>query len=143
MKYSIFLDSDIILDIALKREPFFSASARIFSMIEYKKIRGYTSSVIISNIYYILRKIESHKSAIKFISKLRLIISILPVNDRIIELALESKFKDFEDAIQCFTAVTENVDSLITRNIKDYKSSKIKVYTPEEYLQIMKRIIGA
>ncbi len=146
MKEKLFIDSDIILDIALTREPHFNSSSQILSLIESKVIESCTSSVIVSNIYYILRKIESHRSAIEFISKLRLLIKILPVTDDIIKLSLESGFKDFEDSLQYYTALINHIDFLITRNVKDYVRSDIKVHTPEEYIKlkdILKKGISA
>ncbi len=136
MKDKLFIDTDIILDIALTREPHFYSSAFISSIIESKSVFGYTSSVIVSNIYYIIRKIDSHKSAIDFISKMRLFINILPVNDEIISLALESHLKDFEDAIQYYCAYNNNIDYLITRNVKDFSKAQMKVHTPDEYLKL-------
>lgn len=111
-------------------------------MIETKRVLGFTSSVIVSNIYYIVRKVDSHKSAIDFISKLRLFVNILPVDSEIINLALESRFKDFEDAIQYYCAYANRSDFIITRNVKDYSRAQLKVHTPEEYLKI-KKITGS
>ena|SRR4030042_1438723 len=136
MKDKLFIDSDIILDIALSRDPHFLSSSLILSLIESKLLDGFTSSIIISNLYYILRKLESHKIAIDFITKLRLIIKILPVTDETIKLALESKFKDFEDALQYYTAILNNIDYLITRNVKDYARTDIKVHTPDEFIKL-------
>ena len=138
MKDRLFIDSDIILDIALTREPHYPSSALILSLIESKIMDGYTSSIIVSNLYYILRKLESHKTAIDFITKLRLIIKILPVTDEVIKLALESKFKDFEDALQYYTSLLNNIDYIITRNVKDYTRTEIKVHTPDEFIKIKK-----
>ncbi len=138
MKDKLFIDSDIILDIALTRDPHFHSSSIILSLIETKVLEGFTSSVVVSNLYYILRKLESHKAAIDFISKLWLILKILSVTDEIIKLGLESKFKDFEDSIQYYTALMNNVDYLITRNVKDYSRSGIKVHTPDEFIKLKK-----
>lgn len=136
MKDKLFIDTDIILDIALTRKPNFHSSALISSLVETKSVGGYTSSVIVSNIYYIIRKLDSHKSAIDFISKMRLFINILPVNDEIISIAIDSHFKDFEDAIQYYCAYNNNIDFLITRNVKDYSKAQLKVHTPVEYLKL-------
>jgi len=73
---------------------------------------------------------------------MRLFINILPVDDEIIFLSLESKFKDFEDAIQYYCAYNNKIDFLITRNVKDYSKAQIKVHTPEEYLKL-KNITGS
>ncbi len=138
MKDKLFIDSDIILDVALSRDPHYMSSSLILSIIESKILDGYTSSIVISNLYYILRKLESHKTAIDFITKLRLIIKILPVTDDVIKLSLESKFKDFEDALQYYIALLNNIDYLITRNVKDYARNEIKVHTPDEFIKLKK-----
>ncbi len=136
MRDRLFIDSDIILDVALSRDPHYMSSSFILSLIELKKIDGFTSAIVISNFYYILRKLESHKTAVDFITKLRLIVRVLPVTDETIRLALESKFKDFEDALQYYTALLNNIDYLITRNVRDYSRSEIKVHTPDEYIKL-------
>jgi predicted nucleic acid-binding protein len=136
MKEKLFIDADIILDIAFTREPHFRYSSLILSSIESKLVEGFTSSVVISNIYYVIKKIESHKTAIDFITKLRLLIKVLPVTDEIIQLSLESYFKDFEDALQYYTSIINKIDFLITRNVKDYTRTEMKVHTPEEYLKL-------
>ncbi len=136
MKDKLFIDTDIILDIALTRQPHFYSSACIFSLMESKSVVGYTSSLIVSNIYYIIRKLDSHKTAINYISKMRLFINILSVDDEIISLALDSNFKNFEDAIHYYCAYNNNMDYLITRNVKDYAKAHMKVHTPVEYLKL-------
>ncbi len=120
MKDKLFVDTDVILDIALMRKPHFKSSAYLFSLIESRSIIGYTSSVIISNLYYIIRKIDSHKSALEFIAKLCLILKILSVDEDIVGQALTSNFNDFEDAIQYYCALSNKANYLVTRNIKDY-----------------------
>lgn len=136
MKDKVFIDSDIILDIALNRKPHFIPSSVILTLIENKIIDGCTSSVIVSNIYYIFRKIESHKSAVHFISKLRSIVKILPVTDEMIKLSIESGFNDFEDGLQYYCAMINKADYFITRNVKNYIKTDIRVHAPEEYLKL-------
>lgn len=137
MKESLFIDSDVILDVALNREPHFIYSATVLTLIENLKIEAYTSVLIVNNVYYILKKIENHNKAIHFIRKLKLLIKLLPVDEEIVQQALDSKFDDFEDAIQYFVAgKSKLIGTIITRNTKDYKKSAIKVHTPEEYLKM-------
>ena len=132
----IFIDTDVILDVALKRDVFGKYGAIIFDSIEKKLFNGYTSSTIITNIYYVQRKLESHNKAINFIRKLLLLLKILPVDSEIIHKAVESNFKDFEDSIQNETALKYNVDYLITRNLNDYKKTQLEVLSPEEFIKI-------
>ena len=133
---NIFFDTDVILDVSIKREMDIKDSVKLINFVEDGLYKGYTSTIIFSNIYYIQRKLIGHEISIKFLKNLRLILSVLNVNDSIINKALESEFKDFEDAIQYFTAVENNMDCIITRNVKDYQNSIIPVYTPTELLAI-------
>ena len=131
---NIFLDTDVILDISIKREMDIKDSVKLINLIENGLFKGFTSSIIFSNIYYIQRKLIGHEISINFLRNLRKLLTVLNVDDLIINKALESEFKDFEDAIQYFTAIENNMDYIITRNINDYKYSKIPVYTPKELI---------
>ena len=134
----IFIDSDIILDLLAKREPFFRFSAEIFSLVDSKKIIAYVSPLIFANLYSILRKLRSREVAGESLNKLKLLLKILPIDEKIIELALLSEFNDFEDAIQYYTAKENGISYLITRNKKDYKQTDLIICTAEEYLSMWK-----
>jgi len=131
----IFVDSDIILDLLAQREPHFEHAAKLFTLIDQQKIEAYTSPLIFANLHYLLKKLTSNASALKSLRKLKTLINILPVDERVIEQALNSGFSDFEDAIQYFTAVNNGINFLLTRNKIDYKKSKIAVSTSEEFLK--------
>jgi predicted nucleic acid-binding protein len=131
----ILLDTDVILDFFFDRQPFSEDAAKILSLCESGKITGFITPVIISNLYYILKRAAPHDKVIEKLSQLIEIVDILPMNRKIVMKALQSAFKDFEDALQNFTAENhEEVKLIITRNIKDYKQSSIRVLTPSEYL---------
>lgn len=132
---SVLLDSDVLLDFFLDREPFAETTAQVLSLCEKGEITGWTTSVIISNTYYLLKRTASHR---KVIDKLRQLVSITDVlntdKQSVIE-ALNSPFKDFEDALQNFSAVkSKNVEVILTRNLIDYKHSQLVVMTPQEFL---------
>jgi predicted nucleic acid-binding protein len=133
----IFIDTDIILDLLADRNPFSVSANKVFTLLERKEINGYTSPIVFSNLFHILRKLKSAKIARETLKKLNRILNILPVNGNIIEEALNSDFNDFEDAIQYYTAIGNGLKILITRNRKDYKDSKILILSAEEYLNIM------
>ena len=137
MKKNIFIDSDIVLDLLAKREPFYHHSASLFSLIDSGKLHGFVSSLIFSNLFYILRKHNSRKQTVDILTKLRIMVSILPVDEKIIELALLSNFNDFEDAIQYYTAKAHKIDYIVTRNLKDFKTSDIKALTADQLLHIL------
>ncbi len=135
----IFLDNDIILDVLAKRHPFYHAAAKLMTLVEKRAIEGCTSSLIFSNLYYILRKLRSREIALNQLRKLRSIVNVLPVDDRAIDFALHSAFTDFEDAIQYHTAKQHPVKYLITRNTTDYKTgdtSQITICTAKDFLTL-------
>jgi predicted nucleic acid-binding protein len=131
----IFFDTDVILDVSIEREMDINDSVKVMNLIENDVHKGYTSSIIFSNIYYVQRKLVGHEISIKFLKNLRSLLTVLNVDDFIIQKALDSEFSDFEDAIQYFTALENGMNCIITRNVKDYKKSTIPVYTPTEILK--------
>ena len=132
---NVFIDTDVIVDFLTDRKPFSLESAKIFSLIDQKKIKGCVSSLSFSNLYYVLRKFGTHKKVISSLQDLFELVDILKVDSDIVKSALTSDFKDFEDSIQYFAAQEhKNVDCIITRNIKDYKDSSLPVMTPETFL---------
>lgn len=134
--HRVFIDSDIILDVLSEREPFYISAAKLFTLIDKKKIIAYTSPIVFTNIHYILTKSTSRENALKSLQRLKPLVTILPVDEKIIDLALNSKHKDFEDALQYHTAKSNEIKFMITRNKKDHKQSKISIYTADEYLKI-------
>jgi len=132
----ILLDTDVILDFFFDRKPYVDAAAKILSLAELKQIEAYITPIIISNVYYLLRKTASHAQVMSQLKLLMSIINILLINKEIVLLALNSSFKDFEDALQYYSAeFDENIDAIITRNVKDYRESNLSVQTPDEFLK--------
>lgn len=132
----IFLDTDVILDLLSKRKPFYEYSFKLFSLIDRNKIKAYTSPVIFANIHYVLSKQLSKQIALQNLIKLRKFVNIVSINEEVIDLSLKSNFTDYEDSIQYYAALLSEISILITRNIKDYRTAKIAVATPEEYLKM-------
>jgi len=132
---NLLIDTNIILDLLAKRQPFYDFAAELFSLADKKKIKLYTSSLSIINTNYILSKTLSEKEAREILRKFRILVKILSCDEKIIDLGLNSHFKDFEDSVQYFTATENNINGIITRNLKDFKSSQIPVMTAEELLK--------
>ena len=135
MKNRIFIDTDVFLDTLLERKPYCVYSNRIIGLCERSEIRGFTSSLVIANIYYILNKLSNKEKAIQAINKIRSIINILPLTDKEIGESISAEFQDFEDGVQYFIAVNNKIGRIITRNVKDFKKAAIGVLTPKEFLQ--------
>jgi len=134
----IFIDSDIILDLFAKRKPHYLHAAKLFTLIDRKEIIAHTSPLIFANLHYILRKLKSNEQALHNLRKLKTLVKILTIDEKVIDLSLTSEFEDFEDAIQYHTAKTIDIKFLITRNKKDYKRADIIVCTAEEFLKMLK-----
>jgi len=135
MKPKIFIDTDIILDLFAKREPFNKAAIVLFSLVEKNKVHAFTTPVVFSNLFYILTKFKTRKFAHSTLRKLRLLLSIIQVDEKVIDLALNSDFKDFEDAIQYYAAKLNNLEFIITRNVKDFSSKVINVLTADDFIE--------
>lgn len=131
---SVFLDSDIVLDFYVQREPHHETALRLFTHLKRARTRCFTSAVVMANAYYMLTKIENIKYALDKMRKLRKLVSIAPLNETIIDAALSSPFKDFEDSIQFQCAMQNNIETIITRNIKDYPKDQLRVADPGQYL---------
>jgi predicted nucleic acid-binding protein len=130
-----FIDTDVILDFMIAREPFAMDAARIFSLSEKKEILVCTTGLVFSNAYYILRKLGPHKKVIEKLTQLARLVDVIGLPKTAVMHALESDFSDFEDALQNYAALSENVKTIITRNTKDYKYSELAVMTPDQYLK--------
>jgi predicted nucleic acid-binding protein len=131
------IDTDVILDFFFDRKPFSDHASQVLSLCESKEIKGFITPVILSNIYYILRQTAKHEKVIEKLKQLILITELLIVSKEAIMQALNSNFKDFEDALQNFSAEEDGeIDLIITRNIKDFKNSNLGILTPENYLKM-------
>ncbi len=129
----VYIDSDVILDVLLGREKFATESSQILNLSEKGLISGTTTLLAIANIYYILRRYDN-KKAIKSIKTLREILQVMPLTDKELLMALNSNFKDFEDSVQNSATLSFGCVAIITRNIKDYSSSELNIYSPKEFL---------
>jgi len=130
----LFLDSDVLLDLLLNRAPF---TDDIEVLIEYainSEIKLFTSPISITNIHYIIGKLENQNKANLKTRKILKIVSMESVGQKVIDMASNSKFKDFEDSVQNYCAVESDHEIIITRNTKDYKKSELSILTPKEYL---------
>lgn len=132
MKQVLF-DTNIVLDIALKRDPFYQDASQLFSLIDAGNISVHITATTITDIYYISRKQKGHESSISFIKGLIDIVEIIGINKNVIISALESETIDFEDAVQEVAATRNQVETIITRNKKDFKGG-VEVLTPKEFL---------
>ncbi len=130
-----FVDTNILIDILAISHPFFQDAAQLFSLSDGKQISMSVSALSIANISYILRRQLSSANTQAVLRKLCLLITVLPLNDKIIKLALiDEDFTDFEDCLQYYTSLENKQDVIITRNLKDYKKSSLPVMSVAQFI---------
>ena len=135
----IFLDTNIILDLLAYRMPFYTDAAELFSLADKKKLTLSISSLCLADIHYILSKQNPWMEVRKILRNFKVLVNVLSLDDKITDLALNSEFRDFEDAIQYYTAIENEQELIITRNQADFKNSKLPIMTAGEFLKSIKK----
>ncbi|MDF0554075.1 PIN domain-containing protein [Kamptonema sp. UHCC 0994] len=131
----ILLDTNVIVDVALEREPFSADSDRVLSFVEQGQVEGYISGSTFSDLFYIIRRSKGRDSTLVFLRQLATFCQVATVDRAVISMALNANFKDFEDAIQYSTAVINQLDAIITRNQKDFPVTTPQILTPAQLIQ--------
>lgn len=131
----LFVDTNIVLDLLAQRTEFFKEAQELFTRADLNKVQLTISALTFANTHYILSKHLKLEETRKILNKFKVFVNVAPVDDKIIELALASDFKDFEDAIQYYSALESKAQIIITRNKKDFKHAKIPIMTAKEYIR--------
>ncbi len=132
---NVLIDTNIIIDVALERHPYFSNSDQILILAEQNLIEGYISASTLSDIYYIVRRDKGHIATLNFIQLICTFLNIATVNSQVIEMALNTDFKDFEDSIQYSAAICNNIEIIVTRNPQDFLVTIPRILTPIQLIQ--------
>jgi predicted nucleic acid-binding protein len=135
-----FLDTNIVLDLLAKRIPFYSEAAMLFSLADKKEILLSISALCLADTNYILSRQLPSAEVRTILRKFKVLVNVLPLDDKITDLALNSDFQDFEDAIQYYTALANDQDLIITRNQADFRESKLPVMSAGEFLESLIKI---
>lgn len=134
----VLIDTNVILDVLLKRSPFYEAAIEVLKLSVREDIQEFVSDSAITDIYYIAYKNMRDKAVVReLLKKLLLIVSVAGVSEEEIQKALELGWKDFEDSVQYSVALLNEMNGLITRNVKDYSSSEIQVWEPNQFLELV------
>lgn len=129
----LFLDTNIVVDLLGRREPFCHDAVRLFTMAYNKQVQLFVSPMTYSTASFLLHK-HGPEGVRKLLSNFRQLSRVATTDECSDDDALASQFKDFEDALQYYTAMKAKADAIITRNGKDFVNSKIPVMTATEYL---------
>lgn len=132
----LFLDTNIVIDLLAKREPFYEEAASLFTMADKQQILLFVSAMTFANTNYILLHEMKAEEAKLILRKLKLIVHVLSLDEKVVELSLnDDDFKDFEDAMQYYTALENEADAIITRNLKDFQKAKLPAMTAAQFLK--------
>ena len=132
----VLIDTNIILDFLLQREPFFQDAELLFQAIDYGQVVGYATATTLTDIFYIARRhSRSIEQARQAVSETLRAMEICPVNRLVLESAFGSGLTDFEDAIQIACAVDRGLDAILTRDTQGFVNSSVPVLSVQEFLQ--------
>jgi predicted nucleic acid-binding protein len=131
---NVFIDTNVLLDVLARREPFYADSAEVWTLAETGRISGFASVLSLPTLYYLLRRLKGQQAARKALGILRDIFTLVPLDVQIANQAIDADITDFEDAIQFFSALRVGANVLITRNPKDFPLGDIAIQTPAEFL---------
>ncbi len=133
----LFLDTNVMLDFLGERETYYEPMSFLMSLADEKKVAMAVSALSFATVNYFLVKYESVQIAKEKLTKFKILSEVIALSETIIDKSLTSKFKDFEDGLQYFSALEARADILISRNKKDFKLSELPVMTAEEYLKTL------
>lgn len=128
------VDTNVLLDVLAKREPFYADAARIWSLAERGKLEALVSVISFNNIYYVVRKAANRKAADRALRLMRDVFTPITLDAKILGQAIDAGFRDFEDALQFHSAVHADAGFLITRDTSAYPTTDLPVVTPAEFL---------
>ncbi len=128
----VLIDGNVILDVLQNRKPFVSSSSKVWKLCETNQVEGYVSALTFSNLVYVMRKELSADKISEVLKVLGLIFHFADLTAADLNKAAELKWNDFEDALQYVTAQRIHADRIITRNVRDFSSSRIVVLTPDD-----------
>ncbi len=131
------VDTNVILDIALKRDPFCSAAVSLLKVSEQKGVRLYVTATTITDLYYIIRRARDKATAYSFLRDLLSVFEVAAVGRQEVLAALDSDVSDFEDAVQSAVARQEAIDTIITRNGSDFSKAGQTIHTPASFLDTL------
>ena len=133
----ILVDTNVLLDVLGKREPFYASATAVWSAVEAGEIVGAVSAISFNNTYYIIRKYGGESSARTAITAIRDIFTVVPLDAQIINQSIDSALADFEDAIQLHSAVRAGARYLVTRDPRHFPTDVLSVVSPDEYLAVL------
>lgn len=133
----LLIDTNVVLDVLLRREPFFRTAAEVLNLAQRDDVREYVSASAITDIYYIANKQLKDRAAVRdLLGRLLKIVSVAAVSEQEIRNALNLTWADFEDSVQYSVALLNEMDGIVTRNPDDYQEANMRIWLPEQVLEL-------
>ena len=133
----LLIDTNVVLDVLLRREPFFRTAAEVLNLTKRDEVWEYVSASAITDIYYIANKQMKDRDAVRdLLKRLLMIVSVAAVSEREIQNALNLAWGDFEDSVQYSVALLNEMDGIVTRNPSDYQEANMRIWLPEQTLEL-------
>ena len=130
----VFLDTDVLLDVFLEREPYHSVALRLLTDLRGKGTSCFTSAVVLANMNYILAKAKGREYSVNKLRSLRRMVGVASIDETMVDAALAAPHRDFEDSLQLQCAHVSGIETLITRNAKHYPKGRVRITSPVEYM---------
>lgn len=136
---AVYIDTNVIIDLLAKREPFYKESLQLFSLADAGEIKLMVSALSLVNTHFVLNDVMKVKDARSILGKFKVLVESHDLTEKITELALNDlQFHDFEDGIQYYTALESQAKLIVTRNLKDFKHAQLPIMSPTEFLVVFK-----
>lgn len=130
----ILVDTNVVLDVLLARQPFLGPSAAVFGLVEQSRIDGLLCATTITTIDYLLCQGMPRPAAKDALRKLLNLFEIAPVNRAVLEEAMNSRVTDFEDAVLDQAGRLAGAERIVTRHQPDFRHAVLKAFEPDEFL---------
>lgn len=128
------IDTNVILDVIMGRDPFFTDSSLVLDHAERGDFVAWVCATTVTTIFYLTRRHLGSEATLDRIKDLTAICAVAPVNHSVIDSALHGRFVDFEDAVLHDSAVLAGADCIVTRNQADFREASLLVYSPTQFL---------
>jgi predicted nucleic acid-binding protein len=134
MNPKVFVDTNVLIDVLARREPFYAESAQVWTLAEQGRVTGFVSVISFNNIYYVVRRLRTRAVANRMMVLLRDTFTPVALDKQILDQAIDGGFKDLEDAIQYFSAIRAGVDCVVSRDARAFPKAELPIMTPHELL---------
>lgn len=131
----LLIDTDVLIDLALDREPYAEPAAALLDLLEEGGARGWIAWHSASNFYYLVAPTRGAADTRRFLVELTSFVPVAETTTESLRLAASLDLRDFEDAMQVAAATICRADRIVTRNLRDYRPSPVPATTPQELLR--------